>query len=203
MRPHTFADLKKKWPDLILPSVVGDTAHFSCEWTPNLYLRHQYFLTPPPCFQAFLRAAPVSRWVSTPEAWRSQITPRSLPTKQEEKPKSFWTALWKQGENQSLGMCQIPHAIHVGSPLSIFVKLNFIYLYFTSIQELVICIFALDCFAFYNWNSYKRYFQQSQFPLPKVLSGLADNHAKPYYDYGDYVGPVGLFQFCVNIAEHN
>lgn len=67
---HTFADLKKRWPDMILPMVVGDTAHFSCEWTPSLYLGHQYFLTLPHRFQDFLRAAPVSRWVSTTRSWK-------------------------------------------------------------------------------------------------------------------------------------
>lgn len=70
MRPHNFADLKKKWSDLILPTVVGDRAYFSRQWTPHLYLRHQYFLTLPHSFQAFLRAAPVSRWVSTTRSWK-------------------------------------------------------------------------------------------------------------------------------------
>lgn len=105
-KPACLFKLNKRWPDLILYLVLGDTSSFSHEWTPNLYLRHQHFLSFLLSFHVPSQGC-VSKQMGDlhPETGRLQITFRVLQLKQKKK------IILNSRKNQSFGMRHVPHAI--------------------------------------------------------------------------------------------
>lgn len=190
MRPHNFADLKKGWPDLILPVVVGETTYFSYEWSSNLFLGHQCFLTLPHNLCQGCLSEQMGDHIQKLEEHKLFWEFYQLNKKNHQ---NYFELHYKNSEISIVWY--VPHYPCYWCRATIInlyeAQFYLTLFYFNSVVGNL--HFYFDLFAFYNLNSYKRYFQQSQILCLKVVSGLANNHAKLYCDYGDYVGPLGLF----------
>lgn len=114
------------WPDPVLPMIVGDTAYFSCEWTPNLYLGHQYFLTLPQ-FPNLSQRCLSEQMGDCIQKLEDHKLFRKFYKLNRKKSPNYFELHYGNSERINCSECAaIPCAIHVRPPLSIFVKLNFI-----------------------------------------------------------------------------